>query len=407
MSKTMKCPKCGAEVDYSPSGGILKCPYCGKQTAIKEEFDPKSISADFIIPTKLDKDRLHAETQAYMVSGDYTPDDIVDRSEIVKEEIQYHPAYVSTGSFTANWTASFGYDREEEYQVWGTTITGQSGLITKTKTVTDWRPVNGVATGDFLVFAYAGNQLEDEYVIQLVETPFGADLSGMDPSYTAGHSVEPYAYDVKSSAVNGKISAKIDAIIDKEVKSHEQGDHSKNWQWNAKLQGQKTSTVLIALGHSIFTYVDKDYDVYVSATGANRVVGTELPRDKTRGYKVWLGFLPTLLAVLAFALFGYFLGNIGYDFSFKACLALIVCLIAGFIRRKIIINYSQRLRNSKLAHQQINDINIDAESEEHRELLAKAQMPKAPQLLKYTWDVTALVSCTLITVSVIFFSGIN
>ena len=89
-----------------------------------------------------------------MATGDYTPDELIEEATITKKERLYVPAYVYHGNYVANWTASFGYDRREEYTVHkkkydSDTRKTYTTPTTKTKTVTDWRPVSGTDTGIF------------------------------------------------------------------------------------------------------------------------------------------------------------------------------------------------------------------------------------------------------------------
>lgn len=72
--------------------------------------------------------------------------------------------YWIRGGYEATWSVSFGYDREVQYTVWeekqytdsNHNVYLKKEPITKTKTVTDWRPANGSDVGDFKTKIYAG-----------------------------------------------------------------------------------------------------------------------------------------------------------------------------------------------------------------------------------------------------------
>jgi len=72
--------------------------------------------------------------------------------------------YWIRGSYEATWSASFGYDRQEQYTVWeekqytdsNHNVYLKKEPITKAKIVTDWRPANGEDVGNFKTKIYAG-----------------------------------------------------------------------------------------------------------------------------------------------------------------------------------------------------------------------------------------------------------
>lgn len=91
--------------------------------------------------------------------------DFLKKIIIINKKIISCSFYYIHGGYEATWSASFGYDREEQYTVFeevkytdqNNNVYYKKEPLTKNKTVTDWRPLNGSDVGDFKTKIYAGN----------------------------------------------------------------------------------------------------------------------------------------------------------------------------------------------------------------------------------------------------------
>jgi DNA-directed RNA polymerase subunit RPC12/RpoP len=404
----MVCPNCGAQAEFSPDNQMLVCSYCNTQSLVKiNESIPAggSIQADYIVPHNLNKKSLKSHTMAYMVSGDYTPDDIVDISEIVNEELYYVPAYMTIGQFEANWTASFGFDRQEAYTDYEKDSSGHRKAVTKYRTVTDWRPASGTANGSFGASAYAGQMITDPSVVEAVEE-LCFDRQEMNLSYLSGYEVEPFALTI--SQVKATLAQKVENIVGAAVHEHAQGDRQKDWHWNSKLDVKEDSTVYLPVGHSIFTYKGGEYHVWVASSQANQtiVLGSNLPQDTQRGFLVKLGYLPAVTIALACALFYFILQHDRlWYINWQAFVAIFIAIFFGYFRGRNIIDFSKKIRDSSLAKKKLADTNIDQNSEEHRNLLEISKIPKQTIFMKRLWDDSMLIAVTLSGITAAFIYG--
>jgi hypothetical protein len=189
----IECTGCGASLKYAPDQQNLICDFCGLQISIPrpDERVPDEHSCDCFVPLIVGKDKPTDVTRAYMISGAYTPDDILDNSTITKQWIFYVPTYLFRVSYKAPWTASFGYDHTEPYTVFQRDRSGVSRPITKYKTVTDWKPHSGVDTGTLAVQVYGGNKLTQK-VVDLVEKGSIENVTTFDEKFTVGYDIEPF-----------------------------------------------------------------------------------------------------------------------------------------------------------------------------------------------------------------------
>jgi hypothetical protein len=145
----IQCPACGAPIQHAPGHAIATCPFCENTLAMVYE-DAKGRAVEFdstefwYAPFKISKQHFERLLLQWLIAGDYTPDDVLRHAMVRDHAGIYAPFYSFTGFYTATWTASAGFDRTETYV--DTSRTYKDGKWvdeheTKTRTVTDWRPL--------------------------------------------------------------------------------------------------------------------------------------------------------------------------------------------------------------------------------------------------------------------------
>jgi hypothetical protein len=156
------CNSCGAEIVFEAAKQSLTCSFCGAVNHVARPEDALETTFDRIIPITVTPHELDNRLYAYMASGNFTPDDMIEASTITLRDRYYVPAFAFKVNYEATWSASFGFDRQEPYTAYRNVTsngrTHQEAYIAY-KTVTDWQPANGVESGIFDVAGYAGTQL--------------------------------------------------------------------------------------------------------------------------------------------------------------------------------------------------------------------------------------------------------
>ena len=453
-----KCNSCGAEIEYEAGSQSLKCPYCGAVNEIKRAEDQVPRTVEKIIPLTVTQDDLEKRAYAYMAGGNYTPDDMLEAATFTKRELLYVPAYLFKVTYEATWTASFGYDRTEHYTEY-VTVTKRSGNHsyetqeprTKTKTVTDWRPANGVDSGIFPVSTYAGkklfesrrsikadkesadlpknhgkswigslaNKLESfadkkstEVATALAQksaplpaelVPYAISKGGItefNPSFLKG--VEAENFSVSETNAYNSLKSEISANIDQRVEKHGQGDHQRDWHWNASMS-HITNTLYVPICHAVFDYQGTEYHVWIDGMGEDGIRADVLPEDKGRKNLVQNGFLPVGMGFVIWIL------------SLKDGLAsfpgfVIVALLAGYavLRRWQIIGYSKKIRDSLLTQIHASSSTIQGASVDEKNNVARAfQRPEKPFFAKTHHDKFVLPVLTLLAVVGVFFTNVD
>lgn len=378
------CNSCGAEIAFEAGKQSLTCPFCGAVNQIERPEDALETAFDRIVPITVTPHELDNRLYAYMASGNFTPDDMIEASTITLRERYYVPAFAFKVDYEATWTASFGFDRQEPYTAYrNVTSNGRTHqeAYTAYKTVTDWRPANGVEAGIFDVAGYAGSQLNGSPLAPaylVVHAVMNGSSTEYNPSFTKGFEVEGFS--VPEKKVFESLNGEINANIDQRVKNHAQGDKQRDWHWNARMS-HDTTTYSVPICHAAFQYGDKEYHVWVGGHDVDTIRADELPVDKDKQKAANIGFMPGALGLITAIGSAYY-----WSFVWSSLIATGVAFGYGFLRRKALIDYSKSIRNSLLIQMQASN-RASTLSDEEQDKVAKAfQRPERPFFAKIHRD---------------------
>ena len=378
------CNSCGAEIAFEAGRQSLTCPFCGAVNQIERPEDALETAFDRIVPITVTPHELDNRLYAYMASGNFTPDDMIEASTITLRERYYVPAFAFKVDYEATWTASFGFDRKEPYTAYrNVTSNGHTRqeAYTAYKTVTDWRPANGVEAGIFDVAGYAGSQLNGSPLAPaylVVHAVMNGSSTEYNPSFTKGFEVEGFS--VPEKKVFDSLNGEINANIDQRVKNHAQGDKQRDWHWNARMS-HDTTTYSVPICHAAFQYGDKEYHVWVGGHDVDTIRADELPVDKDKQKAANIGFMPGALGLITAIGSAYY-----WSFVWSSLIATGVAFGYGFLRRKALIDYSKSIRNSLLIQMQASN-RASTLSDEEQDKVAKAfQRPERPFFAKIHRD---------------------
>jgi LSD1 subclass zinc finger protein len=375
------CSGCGASLEYSAGARALKCVYCSAVTEIPRADDEEvDVAPNHVVTLTVSRTQLEDAVFQHLAEGNYTPDNLLEHATFTKIEQFFVPAYAFTGSYEAQWTASFGYDRTEHYTDFVRDSKGNSRPVSKTRTVTDWRPVNGSDTGDFSVLTYGGARLSDsplDLTTRLVERcRMGGELVDYSTSFTSGFEVE--AYGIRpNDAYAGRGEALVEKVIEAGVMRHAQGDRQKDWHWKSKKHKQ-SSRVLIPVCHVVYEFQGQAYNVWTDGTSTQNLVADKAPEDHSRKREVRIGFVPLAAAVVGavIAVSGASEGIGNLPASALMWFGLAGSLLYGVLRRRGILSYSLKLRKAILAQRKLDTTN--ASNLEESERLKMVQACKRP-----------------------------
>ena len=348
----LTCGGCGAQQAYSASDQALRCSYCNGVTAIpRPAHAPPSAAVQAIVPLGVSEKVLLDAVYEHLAGGTLTPDDLLACATIVRQDRFYAPTYQFTGSYEAQWTASFGYDRTEHYTVFETrTENGRSRQVpvTKTRTVTDWRPASGRDAGRFQVRTYAGERLSgaEARLSGLLEDDDLGQPVPFDTSYTVGVSQEACAQS-PDQAYQRRGRDQVHACIDAGVERHGQGDRQRDWHWTADIRKQHR-TVLVPVCHVSYAYQGQTYNVWTSGVDTAHLVADPLPVDRSRVKSLAWGLAPLGLALVASPMAIEASKHLGHE-PVAPVLSLFAAAAFAVWRYKAVVGRSMQRRQALLA----------------------------------------------------------
>jgi hypothetical protein len=402
----------------------VTCPYCGTKIPLAKPEPEQALVMEFLVQVGVDKTALTGLAHGLMSAPDNAPDDILEKSQIEEAGFYYVPCYMGQGKFDYNWTASFGFDREEAYTDYDT-VTDRDGrteqvAVTRYRTVTDWRPASGNGVARFLRLACAadpsaisrqvGEMLEES--VPYTPIAYNINLMGGYPSLDFAYSPEQGASALESLVINK------DAPSFAHKKA--QGDHQQDWSIDAVVTFDgPVKAGLIPLAKFVYSYGGKNYVIWAEGTKLSSYIVEGAPIDKSRGTDKSQGYIPmwvtlgsiALTVVLAltevmpeleftpfiYASVGTFLFSLGY----------------GALRSVSISNFSKALREATFWGKRLeltDNSGSPLPDEERRDLLEKSRPPEKPFLAKTDNDKIILpilsVLCALAIALAVFF-GIN
>ncbi|MDR1647270.1 MAG: hypothetical protein LBR88_04435 [Zoogloeaceae bacterium] len=392
------CSTCGAQIVFEAGKQSLTCPYCGASNRIERPEDALETSFERIVPIAVSQQDLDKRAYIYMASGDFTPDDMIEASTIITRERFYVPAFGFEIDYEAHWTASFGYNRREPYTDYRSVTRGNrtyQEAYTAYRTVTDWRPANGVDAGIFSVAGYAGCRLKgvpNQPRLLVAEAVIDGDSTEFNPSFTTGFDVEGFSESEKN--VFDSLQGEIGDEIGERVKSHAQGDSQRDWHWTIPRMNYETTTFAAPICHVVFQYKDAEYNVWVAGHDASSIRADELPVDQDKAKQANIGLWPGALGVLMVIGSAYFWG-----FAWESLILPGIALGYGFLRRSALIDYSKSIRSSLLTQMLAsNQANIEMSEGEQARVARAFQRPERPFFAKIHKDKIVLPALAVVAV---------
>lgn len=345
--RALICPSCGGNLEYSPGARALKCLYCRTVTQIEPDAEPAGVTdeadegapiepeEELIVPLAVTKDQLLNAIYPLLAKGKYTPDDLLERADFRTVEQFYVPAYV---------------------------------FVTKTRIDSDQSPASGPDVVTFGAVSYVGNRLRQNklpVIARLVEGCWGiAGAKAYDAVYTNGIDIEPFP----------SLGSQADAMTGKSIRIHRE----------TAQPGSQRCKLYVPICHAVYEYEGRFYEVWVDGSNAENMVADAVPVDYKRKRAMRYAFLPTALVLPAMLVATALAGpNFKLDSALPP-LAVIAAPVFGFLRRRSILKYSQRLRDVLLAQRRLSSARTSGFQRGQRSAPAQAsQRPTRPLLARH------------------------
>jgi DNA-directed RNA polymerase subunit RPC12/RpoP len=393
----ISCPNCGAQVDLAPGKMAVTCPYCGSEISLVKPQSKEVAPMGFLVPTEADGQAMRKIVNQVLAENPAAPDDILDSGRFEEEAFVFYPAWRGQGTFDCRWTASFGYDRWEEYVVYETRTNDRGRSyqvpVRRQRQVTDWRPASGTAAGSFSALLFAGDKSGlPDIVPEALENRCPMDRAvAWNSALTGGLRAEDPV--LPMDAAQREITAMVqkgramDAAME-----HAQGDRQRDWTVNATVAFSSPLQLgLIPLAKAVYLYQGKKYGFWLEGAALSLLYSDPPPKDQRRPARIRRGYLPFFLGLVLGAAGLYASVSTGLPLGGKAMaagLALLAALIAGKIRSGSISGFSRAVRQASLNKRHLEELDKSgtASDAERRKLFDASRPPAKPFLAETKTD---------------------
>lgn len=266
------CKNCGATTSLVATGRGIRCPFCGSEQVIAVPHDPNTPRAEALIPFAVEDDRAERTYRQWIGEGFFRPRDLTALATDHKMRAVYVPVWECSGAAASEWTASAGYNRQEQE---GDTATESGKTVTKERAVThtSWRPARGTREGTYereLVPASKG--LPQEWLDRLGDFDFG-QMRGFDPRFLLGREVEEPALDRTDARRVAR--ERIEAAERRACAALVPGDTHKDLRVETRVFDQAERLLYLPVWMASFQYKGKPYRCVVN--GQTGQIGGEAP----------------------------------------------------------------------------------------------------------------------------------
>lgn len=280
--KAISCGNCGSADIEIISDELGQCRQCGtkihlpksKSTKIVNNYFVDSCREDIIEITK-ERDVMDFKREALitLLSNVYSPAQLLDEADFKPIETIYSQYVQVEADLYANFSATIGYDREEQYTDYETVVSNGRSYqkpVTKTRTVTDWQPFSGSTTEHSTGYAKLNYKENDDSVRfesfisenfnQLEQKPFSDSNYDVDP-------IVP-SIDDKDRAV---LMAKYH--LEEQCKKSLPGDRNKDFSCHISHNVTKTRSFIVPEFVWPFSFNDQEWDVRTYKASPKSYVG--------------------------------------------------------------------------------------------------------------------------------------
>ena len=320
---TFGCAQCGADLEFSPGAGAMKCPYCGHENPVPElaeeieeldfrsqlaeleagaatqeeivircgscaaqttlppdktagncafcgtpvvatEHSVKSIKPASLLPFKVDRKAAREYFKAWIGKRWFAPSGLM---KFAQTEGKLRGMYVPYWTYDADTRSSYTGQRGEDYWVTETytTTDAQGKTVQKTRQVrkTRWYSVSGRVSSSFDdVLVLASRSLPKKYADRLEPWDLG-NLTPYADDYLSGFASESYQVDLAEGfdVARGIMDVTIRQTIRRDIG----GDHQRIFSVNTSYRDITYKHLLLPVWLAAYRFREKTYRILVNA----------------------------------------------------------------------------------------------------------------------------------------------
>lgn len=254
-----KCDGCGAEVNLPPEVDREDCPFCG-QTIMRHDEQAEVFKPQAVLPFALDGGDAGKRFRKWLKSRWFAPGEL---KRMANSHDGLKGVYLPHWTFDADTVTHYRGERGDRYTEWYNDRDSEGNTVRRSRQKTRWRRVAGWVRNRFDdILVCASRSLPRKYVAALEPWDLAA-LEPMDPRYLAGFRTERYQIDLEAAfqeAAEG-MGREIDKSIRQDIGGDEQRIHDRDIRYHAIT----FKHVLLPVWASAYRFNEKTFRFVVNA----------------------------------------------------------------------------------------------------------------------------------------------
>ncbi|MGB3406794.1 MAG: TFIIB-type zinc finger domain-containing protein [Jannaschia sp.] len=264
-TRILACPNCGAQVEFDPAVHAAECPFCATPV-VTDTGTNRHIKPAAVVPFALEEAQAHGAMNDWLGGLWFAPNGL---QQYARKGRRMSGIYVPFWTIDAQTDTAYQGQRGDTYYVTQTVM--RDGKPTQVQVPKiRWSPRRGRVARFFDdVLILASSSLPKRHTDAL--EPW--DLSGLAPyapQYLAGFRAEAYGVSLETGLTEAR--ARMDAVIQRDVRMDIGGDQQRIDALETKLSGVTFKHVLLPVWVAAYKYQGKSFRFVVNGQ-SGRVQG--------------------------------------------------------------------------------------------------------------------------------------
>lgn len=258
-TRVLTCPNCGAQTEFPEGTQATLCPFCATPLVAGTESANRHIRPAALIPFQLDQDQAREALTRWLGSLWFAPNRLRDYA---RKGRRMDGIYVPYWTFDADTATSYRGQRGDNYTVSRTVMRdGKPTRVSETRI--RWRSVSGHVSRFFNdVLVMASRSLPRSHTDAL--EPW--DLAALTPyraDFLSGFAAEAYGVGLEEGLAEAR--AKMDAVIDQDIRRDIGGDHQRITSKRTEMTDVTFKHVLLPVWMAAYRFRDRSFRFVVNA----------------------------------------------------------------------------------------------------------------------------------------------
>lgn len=268
------CENCGANITFEKTASAQICPFCSTPMTLQPD-STKAVMPDGVVPFQISQEAAAKLFRNWIRGKFFAPKQLRDLAHMQNLNGLYVPHFLFDCSTSSSYSAEAG---THYYETETVTVERDGQQVQEERQVmkTSWRPVSGHYSSDFSDQIVNASKNVDHDLIR-----FGFDLKELKQytqEYLYGFEAENYSISLSDCWITARIE--FESALDQGIKNKIAADEVRNLSVSTSYSDIKFRYILLPLWFSSYTFKKKTYKLIIN--GQNGRINGHAPLSAKR-----------------------------------------------------------------------------------------------------------------------------